>query len=100
MYRKILPLQEQRLAHVKKGVMCDIYKENDDNGRLILRGGRITDPGNQMDGEGDLVIQNGEIFQEGGSAIAEKGDRIIDYTRSRVCRGLSICISTLEICLK
>ena len=84
MYRKRLPLQEQRLAHVKKGVMCDIYKENDDNGRLILRGGRITDPGNQMDGEGDLVIQNGEIFQEGGSAIAEKGDRIID------CEGLII----------
>lgn len=91
MYRKRLPLQEQRLAHVKKGVMCDIYKENDDNGRLILRGGRITDPGNQMDGEGDLVIQNGEIFQEGGSAIAEKGDRIID------CEGLIIMPGLIDM---
>ena len=44
-----------------------------------------------MDGEGDLVIQNGEIFQEGGSAIAEKGDRIID------CEGLIIMPGLIDM---
>ena len=72
MYRNKLPLQEQKLAHVRNSVMHDVYKDIEDNGRLILRGGRITDPSNQTEEEGDLVIQNGGICQEGGSVMPEK----------------------------
>ena len=91
MYRNKLPLQEQKLAHVRNSVMHDVYKDIEDNGRLILRGGRITDPRNQTEEEGDLVIQNGGICQEGGSVMPEKGDRIID------CEGLIVMPGLIDM---
>lgn len=91
MYKKRVPLQEKRLAHVKRGAICDVYRGIPSDGRLVLRGGRIVDPGNRMDEIADLAIQNGVICQTGGSIREERGDRVID------CGGLIVMPGLIDM---
>lgn len=88
MYKKRVPSQEERLAHVKSGTICDVYRDIPSEGRLILRGGRIVDPGNGIDEIADLAIQDGMICQAGGVVPEEKGDKVIDCEDLIVTPGL------------
>lgn len=90
MYKRIVSLQEEKLTHVKNGVMysaCNVHPA----GRLILKGGRVVDPKNGVDEERDLTILDGVIAETGKTVLPEKGDRVID------CAGLFVIPGLLDM---
>lgn len=88
MYKKMVSLQEEKLAHVKNGAIYGAYKDVRPTGRLILKGGRVVDPKNGVDEERDLTILDGMITEAGKTALPETGDRVIDCTGLFVMPGL------------
>lgn len=90
-YCKKVLLQEGELAHIKNGVMQDVYRKIPSNGRLILKGGRIIDPKNGIDEILELAIEDGVICHVGESVQEEKGDRVID------CEGLLIMPGLIDM---
>ena len=60
---------------------------NGGKAKLIIRGGRILDPGRGVDKVGDILIQDGRIaaLQPG---IKENGAKVIDAKGLIVCPGL------------
>ncbi len=57
------------------------------NGKLLIKGGRIIDPANQVDAVGDVLIADGRIVQVGGK-IAEGSAERLDAAGRLVCPGL------------
>ena len=55
------------LATVQNNALKDTVGDTPKSGRLILKGGCVIDPANQVEEVKDIVIQNG--------VIAETGDR-------------------------
>ncbi len=53
---------------------------------LLLKNGRIIDPGRKVDAVGDLLIRDGKIAEVG--VTHNSADEIIDCTRLIVCPGL------------
>lgn len=84
MYKGKVGFLDDVLATVKNGTMKDTVGEVTASGRLLLRGGRIVDPKNQIDGQMDLLVENGVISQVSENIQAEYGDKIID------CEGLIV----------
>jgi len=58
--------------------------------RLVLQGGRILDPANHVDREGDLVIEDGRIA-EIAAASSATGDTVRD------CRGLMVVPGFIDL---
>ena len=47
---------------------------------ILLRGGRLVDPSNKLDGIGDVLIRAGKIESVGGNIAAPDGATIVDCT--------------------
>ena len=54
---------------------------------LVLRGGRVIDPANGVDGMHDVVIVDGSIGRVGPSAPTPKSAEVVDVTGKVVCPG-------------
>lgn len=79
------------LATVKNGVMIDTVGEACSSGRILLKGGNVIDPKNQINEVKDVLIENGIIAQVGDDLEAEKGDRIIN------CEGLLVMPGLIDM---
>lgn len=53
---------------------------------LLIKGGRIIDPANQLDLVGDILIEDGRIKQVGGH-IKKQGVKVVDVDGCYVCPG-------------
>ena len=54
---------------------------------ILLRGGRLVDPSNKLDGIGDVLIRAGKIESVGGNIAAPDGATIVDCTGQVVAPG-------------
>src|SRR5205085_6563665 len=54
---------------------------------LVLKGGRVIDPANGVDGVHDVVIADGKIERVAAAAPAPKGAEVVDVTGKIVCPG-------------
>lgn len=54
--------------------------------RLLLKGGRVIDPGRSLDGDFDLLLVDGEVA-ELGARVAARGAEVVDVTGLVVCPG-------------
>jgi dihydroorotase len=54
---------------------------------LVLKGGRVIDPANGMDGVHDVVITDGRIERVAAPAPASKGAEVVDVWGKVVCPG-------------
>ncbi|HUK64783.1 MAG TPA: amidohydrolase family protein, partial [Dongiaceae bacterium] len=54
---------------------------------LILKGGRLLDPANQLDAKGDLLIVDGKIARVGGAIDGGEDAQVIDCAGAIVCPG-------------
>jgi dihydroorotase len=54
--------------------------------RLLLKGGRVVDPGRALDGELDLLLVDGEVA-ELDTRVAARGAQVIDVSGLVVCPG-------------
>ena len=91
MYKNKLNFMSGDLAHVAKDKVQDRYAGVSFGGRLILKGGRIVDPGNDRDEIGDLAVLDGTVYQAGGLIMPETGDRVID------CGGLIVMPGLIDM---
>jgi dihydroorotase len=55
---------------------------------LLLKGGHVIDPKNQMDGKMDVAITNGKILQVAANISPQKAKTVIDVTGYYVTPGL------------
>ncbi len=88
MYKNVVPLSDSVLATVKDGSMTDTIGDIPVTGRILLKGGRIIDPKNEIDQEGDILIAEGLIAEVGQDIHAEKGDKVINCSGLLVVPGL------------
>lgn len=91
MYKNKLNFTSGDLAHVAEDKVQDRYAGVSFGGRLILKGGRIVDPGNDRDEVGDLAVLDGTVYQTGGHIMPETGDRVID------CGGLIVMPGLIDM---
>ena len=56
--------------------------------RLVLRGGRLVDPANGVDGEQDVALADGRVADVAASIEARPGDRVLDVAGLLVVPGL------------
>lgn len=54
---------------------------------ILLRGGRLVDPSNKLDGVGDVLIRDGKIESVGGNIAAPDGATIVDCAGQVVAPG-------------
>ena len=54
---------------------------------LLIRGGRLVDPANSLDGVQDLLIQDGQVARVGPKLAAPEGATVIDAGGKLVCPG-------------
>ena len=87
MYKNKVGFLDGVLATVKNNAMQDTIGDIPVSGRLILKGGRVIDPKNNVDEEKDILVENGMIAAL-GDIQAEAGDKIIDCTGLLVLPGL------------
>ena len=84
MYTNKLNFLADLMATVKNGKLQDTIGSIKTGGRLLLKGGRVIDPKNGVDGVMDIAVY-GDTIQEVGTDIKpESGDRIIN------CEGLMV----------
>lgn len=91
MYKNKVGFMDGVLATVKENVMKDTVGEVTASGRLILKGGHVVDPKNQIDDQRDILIADGVVCQTGGEIHAESGDKIID------CEGLLVLPGLIDM---
>lgn len=90
MYKNKVGFTES-LATLKNGVMIDTVGEACSSGRILLKGGTVIDPKNQINEVKDVLIENGIIAHVGDDLAAEKGDRIIN------CEGLLVMPGLIDM---
>src|SRR3989337_2830475 len=56
------------------------------SGTLLIRGGRVIDPANEVDGVADVLIEGGGIAKV-GAAIAPEGAQVLEAAGLVVCPG-------------
>ena len=56
--------------------------------KTLLKGGRLLDPSQNLDGIGDLLIEEDQIVELNGEPRLEPGDTVVDCTGLWVCPGL------------
>ena len=54
---------------------------------LVIRGGRVIDPANNVDGVQDLLVENGKIARLGRNLAAPADVEVVDATGKIVCPG-------------
>ena len=54
--------------------------------RLLLKGGRVIDPGRAVDGDLDLLLVDGEVADL-GTRVAARGAEVVDVAGLVVCPG-------------
>jgi dihydroorotase len=54
---------------------------------VLIRGGRVVDPGNSVDILHDLLLQDGKIAKLGAGLAAPPGARVIEAAGKVVCPG-------------
>jgi dihydroorotase len=54
---------------------------------LLIRNGRVLDPGSGLDGVQDVMIEDGRIARVGPGLVAAAGARLVDATGKVVCPG-------------
>ncbi len=91
MYKNKVGLMDNVLATVRGNEMKDTIGDIGASGRLLLRGGRVIDPKNQIDAVKDILIDSGTICQVGEDIHAESGDRVID------CEGLLVLPGLIDM---
>ena len=91
MYKNKVGFMDGVMAAVKGYVMKDTIGDIAVSGRLILKGGHVVDPKNQVDTVTDILIGNGVVCQVGDDIQAESGDRIID------CEGLLVLPGLIDM---
>lgn len=91
MYKNKVGFMDGVMAAVKGNVMKDTIGDIAVSGRLILKGGHVVDPKNQVDTVTDILIGNGVVCQVGDDIQAESGDRIID------CEGLLVIPGLIDM---
>jgi dihydroorotase len=62
--------------------------------RISIRGGRLIDPANGVDGELDLHIEAGQVVGVGSAPVGFQADRILD------ARGLVVCPGLIDLCAR
>jgi len=55
---------------------------------MVLRGGRLVDPANEVDGVRDVVLADGRVAEVAESVTPEPGDRVVDVEGLVVVPGL------------
>jgi dihydroorotase len=55
---------------------------------VLIRGGRLVDPANSVDGVHDLLLQDGKVAKVGAKLVAPDGATVIDAAGKLVCPGL------------
>jgi dihydroorotase len=76
------------LARVRQGHLHGPSDGLEPSGRTILKGGRVVDPANDVDGEKDLAFQESHIVEIGDNIGPESGDRLYDVRGLQVWPGL------------
>lgn len=76
------------IAHVKNNIVKDPHGERVLFGRMILKGGMVVDPYNQIEMEKDIAIIADEIVEVADVIPEEKGDVIIPCDGLLVVSGL------------
>lgn len=76
------------IAHVKNNIVKDPHGERVLSGRMILKGGMVVDPYNQIEMEKDIAIIADEIVEVADVIPEEKGDVIIPCDGLLVVPGL------------
>jgi cytosine/adenosine deaminase-related metal-dependent hydrolase len=56
--------------------------------KLMVRGGRLVDPRNGVDGIADLIFEDGRVAEVGAGLAAPKGAQVVDATGRLVIPGL------------
>lgn len=72
------------LATIKHGKMLDKVEQAGSSGRILLKGGHVVDPKNNLDAEADILIADGVIAEISSDIKGEKGDKVIS------CKGLLV----------
>lgn len=85
--RRVAPLPDV-LATVRQGQLHEPGKRIEPTGRSILKGGRIVDPANGLDGERDVAMQGTFILEVAEEIRPERGDRVFDVRGLQVWPGL------------
>lgn len=88
MYQKPLPNLDGKLAGIAGGA---IQYAPEPCGRLILRGGRVIDPGEGLDAETSISLNDGMVQEVGDNIRPEKGDAVIS------CEGLYVWPGLVDI---
>jgi predicted amidohydrolase len=76
------------LARVRQGRLHEPSESLERSGRTILKGGRVIDPANDVDGERDLTLQGSYVVEIGDNISPERGDRVYDVRGLQVWPGL------------
>jgi dihydroorotase len=58
------------------------------SGRLLVRGGRLVDPSQDLDGRFDLLLEDGAVARIDGEIETPKRTRVVDAAGCVVCPGL------------
>ena len=82
MYKNKVGFMDGVMAAVKGNVMKDTIGDIAVSGRLILKGGHVVDPKNQVDTVTDILIDKGVVCQVGDDIHAESGvDEVMEVLK-------------------
>ena len=78
----------ENLGTVLQGKLRHPGGQIEPSGRKILRGGRVVDPANGVEGELDVALRGSRVEEVGDGLRPEPGDRVYDVAGLQVWPGL------------
>lgn len=88
MYNTKVSNLDSCLITVKNNKLKDTISDINPTGRIVLKGGLVVDPKNNVEKVQDIIVNNGEIEFVGDSAATVKGDVVISCEDLIVMPGL------------
>jgi dihydroorotase len=88
MYPANVSFMDQVLPSVKAGKVNDVIEDFPCSGRTILKGGKVIDPRNNIEGLRDIAIVGDAIQEVSETITPQKGDIVIDCAGLLVVPGL------------
>lgn len=76
------------LARVRQGRLREVPGELEPSGRTVLKGGRLIDPANRLDGDMDVAVRGTRVVEVAYEIKPERGDRVYDVRGLQVWPGL------------